>query len=740
MSFDLPKVPTLKEVNALLRCAKAQIETQLTNDTVKPALNEQAVFARFLETSAKAEGFGIKDHLKYRYVEYVTAEGLWNRVKAFINLGGLGYFFSEKVDRSNKEALKKECQFYRQCCQVQQFYQKFTKRPDSENFKGLQNAYEAILKTGEGSTQHDQINTILNIHCAAKGSSVGSAILEQMATNELTSQGGFNSGSVLNIINGKKFLSHIGKLAEQGYRSKVSNDETEVYKKVNERTLIEQLDIQSVLANTSARGIFMCYARAYRGLEDSLKNKRFSENLCDTLVVPILPAQVEREIKRFNDLILEHVKNPSLTILTESLPSTFQTKEFTYELNEMARIYQAYQENSARLSELNSQVQKSESALEAATKELETEKTQLRDCTFDELRRLLGENIPHENLLSPEVCKKYKDLAQQSRKLRGERNDIKEKIGLERDKLTKILQGGLEGKANILMDEVDQAKKEQEETGTKYEKITTQQLEDIRSKKEDMDLERLKAAVEAAKKYSNAVETYNNKTKQLKETCDQIKEIKRKIRLLFPDENSTEKHELRIQLDQKNKERKDLKGFVIPLTHEEIRTIHKGTEQFGTKNVDFSNISEQLGDREWKCKTSSSTLSNQKDKYNKIIQQNKQNVESLKKFGFAFDENDQVTSFEYSGLNKDELKKIFSTTLEAKAGLIATTIKALQLVAIPNIDVRRVANIFKTKSPDVVQAPVVNNRLPSDNSKPPVHYLNVSNPVTTTNGKEEVIK
>lgn len=274
-------------------------------------------------------GFTVSDYLKYRYVEFITAEGLWSKIYAFVCLGGLGYFFSESVDDSNREVLKKESAFYHQCCKVQACYQSFAKNPD-EKLDALKEAYETLLKMGKDSTDYESINQIINQRLP-KGACVGRAILEKVAEKAFTShQGKFNETSILSTIKGQLFVDHMNNLNNQGYRVAVTEDENEAYKFTSGARHLPEF------INDNNRKIFTAYAQAYRHLVKK-ENDRFSEILCKNLT----PSTefVKQEMNRHQENIQKLIADPENEITSDKMPLLLQQGTYAKDLEEIRGTY-----------------------------------------------------------------------------------------------------------------------------------------------------------------------------------------------------------------------------------------------------------------------------------------------------------------------------------------------------------------------------------------------------------------
>lgn len=341
-------------------------------------------FDEFLSVKAK-DGFSTKDILAMRGVEFITAKGLWNNVKAFFDLGAIGYFFADKVTDSNRDALMAEANFYRQCCKVQDFYQAFQKKPDAANFKGLKTAYEAVLAMGKSSAQHDTINAIMNKHFA-KGASVGEAILSHEAKTSLTSLGGFTADSIMETITGAEFLEGIQAKSAMGYRGRdLTVQEESVVGTANKR-LIAQQEIKGILSDKSTRSIFLSYARVFNQLRDSEEAYTVCTDVVEALgESTVTKGQVDRRVASYNALLLDLVQNPTKTALASALPQVALDV-----LDEMTKVYAEHQANLAKQPQLMVELKAAQAAQKKADAALQKEGAKTRSCTLAEMEDVFG--------------------------------------------------------------------------------------------------------------------------------------------------------------------------------------------------------------------------------------------------------------------------------------------------------------------------------------------------------------
>lgn len=324
----------------------------------------EKTFQKFLEDK-KEVTFTWKDSLLYSYLEMVNGQGFWNGLGSAI----LGFFLSKEIRSGGSPfLLVKQANFYRQCCKVQALYHRHKAQPaDAENFSKLTKAYESILSLAEGDTdqevaiQHDLINEVLNAH--TKGA-IGTTILEKLTTDALTASGSFNKEGIVDVL--PNLLAEIQSKYTLGYRAVLSEDEKSNIKQVPP----QYAEVMNVLSNDGIASTTAACARAYMKQCEVAATGQELRSIKATSID--IDAATKRQIENYNHLILELVQHKDKQIPIGALPYKYQTGQFVEELNYLADIYSAY--NDQILSE-TSDYQREKSKHQTKLTDLQSQKS-----------------------------------------------------------------------------------------------------------------------------------------------------------------------------------------------------------------------------------------------------------------------------------------------------------------------------------------------------------------------------
>ncbi len=696
--FGMPYMPDpqpslAKRAGRAFRAFKEAVSARFTKPNVSGSVmvvpkaeTPHATFEEFL--SAKAQkGFSAKDKLAIRGIEFITAEGLGNKVKAFFALGGIGYFFAEKVTDSNREALITEARFYHECCKVQEAFQKFSKKPDTANYSGLKTAYEAVLATVDdkrktSDTQFDDANTILNKQLLGKAEgTVGRALLDHEARAALTSQGGFTVDSIVETFSGQSFLDQIEEKHKQGYRSTPLSAEEQYVLGTALETTIQQEEITSLLdpEDLGTANILASYVRVYQELSKaSTDNKLTNLQVVRMLSENEIPeGVVDRKIAGYNNLILAKLQNPELEIPMSQLPTSLQGDKFIQSLDQLAALYQAHNENVDSLPGLMVASKLAGEEVAKAERKLAAELTLKRTCTLTELAAVFGDNTSDDlpgaerfKLLMQRKADLEATLAQENQAIVAATARLEGLVGKE---------GTLIAEQKELAGELAELEAQTKETKAALDASikAQQQLKGMKATEavSDQELKSLDVLDRAYGQnfvaWTTKNQRYTAKRAELESKTGEITVAKAELKQLT---TNAKGHALVDARDQTVAKLKEATAATLSLTHDEIAVLHahKATEAFKGIAAKVATLRQSLQGHVATAQESA-----------KKIQVATAGIQAssaeLRDAGFAVDANGQIGEFKFAGFTSD-FKQAMAKELEEEGPLSANVIRAVRLL------------------------------------------------------------
>lgn len=656
--------------------------TTIEVKTFHEFLGDKVISKTIHNANAIQPEFGKIERLRYSYINTQESKGVWNTIKGAV----LGLFFSSTfnaLSEDDQEALKKQAAFYKQCCKVQNCYNKFTNKSDNQDFTKLQTAYEKLLafaETEEGdlAEQHDMINTILNLHFNSKDREIGAAILERAATNKFT-ESKFGTESIVDVL--PTLLTEIQAKYAAGYRGKLSETERNGVASIDRR----HNEVANILHSDGIASITAAYAQAYRKqCENSSTGMSLSMDIAESLekksnkVAVLTDEVIERQIDSYNKLILELVTDPNKQVPLGALPHECQTEAFITELDRMAGVYSVYNEALESLSQETQKLNALKAGQTKCAEQLAKEEAKTKTLTMKEIADIEGLS---DGLQGVEKYKQVQQTLDLSHQAVGEAQEAvdtkKEQLSAEIERLEtaiKTAEGELTTSKQAVKDARSLLKEAQELAEKEIKKLATDS--DKESSVEDLDVaEATKQTLNLArmkKALNTAVKTYTTQLREQQARRTTLEERKTELEQL---EKQSSKHELIAALNKATDDREKILKQSVTLTHAEIAAIEDLELPQNLQNI--VHVVTTLKQQHRSFNTDITTAQKRVEEMTEV---KNQAIASLKAFGFDFDQEDGITGLKYKGF-RDEYKKRLQKEREEKSFLFANILDVFQTIS-----------------------------------------------------------